>query len=120
MKPLNEILSEALVDEAVVNWYVIKSWTFENSIQLYNVILSSEAMDFENAKGKIRELYRNNSGGIEKLLWADERGFTVLMDTRAGTVVENYFILNENQIREYRWLDSKKTLQRITGSNRIK
>ena len=31
MKPLNEILSEALVDETVVNWYVIKSWTFENS-----------------------------------------------------------------------------------------
>lgn len=118
MRHLKEILSEALIDEATVNWYVIKSWTFENSIQLYNVKLSSEAMDFENAMGKIQELYRNTR--YEKSLWSDERGFTVLMERQAGTVVENYFILNQNQIREYRWLDSKGTLQRITGSNGIK
>ena len=118
MKSLKEILNEDFVDEAVVNWYVIKSRTFENSIQLYNVILSSDAMDFENVKDKIQELYMNTR--YEKSLWSDERGFTVLMEIQAGTVVENYFILNQNQIREYRWLDSKGTLQRITGSNRIK
>ena len=118
MKRLNEILSESLIDEAVVNWYVIKSWTFENSIQLYNVILSSDAMNFDHAKGEIQELYRNNR--YEKSLWSDECGFTVLMERQAGTVVENYFILNQNQIHEYRWLDSKGTLQRITGSNRMK
>jgi len=49
-----------------------------------------------------------------------DSGFTVLMERQAGTVVENYFILNQNQIREYRWLDSKGTVQRITGSNRVK
>ena len=112
MKSFKNCLNERLTDKT--NFYVVKSWTLDNSIKLYNVILQKGPFTYEDALYEIDTRY-NDYRGNDRQMWDDHRGFTVINHRNAGVVVENYFILSESEMNEFVWYSYDGRLKKITG-----